>query len=257
MPHLLVAGRRLESTWHGAPSWAAPTLVFLHEGLGCVSTWRDFPRRLAEATGCGALVYSRAGYGASDPVPLPRPLRFMHDEAPVLAEVLDVASVRECVLVGHSDGASIAIIHAGSGDAARVRGLALMAPHVFVEELTVRSIEKAADSYERGDLRRALERHHGANVDVAFRGWNRAWLDPAFRSWNLEEFLPGIRIPVLLVQGEDDEYGTLRQLDAIEAGCAGPARRVVLPDCGHAPHRDQPERTLEAVAAFVRGVLTP
>ncbi len=237
--------------WHGPPPDAAPTLVFLHEGLGCVSTWRDFPERLAEATGCGALVYSRAGYGASDPVPLPRPLRFMHDEAQVLPEVLDAAEVRECVLVGHSDGASIAIVHAGSAPSPRVRGLALMAPHVFVEDLTVRSIEQAAVRYEAGDLRRALERHHGANVDVAFWGWNRAWLDPSFRSWNLEEFLPGIRAPVLLVQGQDDEYGTLRQLDAIEAGCSAPVRRLVLPDCGHAPHRDQPERTLDAMTRFV------
>jgi pimeloyl-ACP methyl ester carboxylesterase len=162
--------------------------------------------------------------------------------------------VRDAVLVGHSDGASIAVIHAGSGAPTRVRGLALLAPHVFVEDVTVRSIEEAAARYEAGDLRRALERHHGANVDVAFQGWNRAWLDPAFRSWNLEEFLPGIRVPVLLVQGEDDEYGTLRQIDAIEARCGGPIRRLVLPDCGHAPHRDKPERTLTALTRFVEEV---
>lgn len=255
MPHLLAGGRRLEYAWHGRAPADAPTLVFLHEGLGSVSAWRDFPARLAEATGCGALVYSRAGYGGSDPVPLPRPMRFMHDEALVLPEVMDAASVREAVLVGHSDGASIALVHAGSAPSARVRGLALEAPHVFCEDVTVRSIERAAESFRTGDLRQALQRHHGPNVDVAFWGWNRAWLDPGFRSWNLEEFLPGIRVPVLLVQGEDDEYGTLRQLDAIEAGCAGPVRRLVLPDCGHAPHRDQPERTLQAMAAFVREIL--
>lgn len=254
MPHLIAGGRRLEYAWHGAPPDAAPTLVLLHEGLGSVSTWRDFPKRLAEATGCGALVYSRAGYGGSDPVPLPRPLRFMHDEAAVLHEVLDAADVRDAVLVGHSDGASIAVIHAGSGAPARVRGLALLAPHVFVEDVTVRSIERAAESYRIGDLRRALERHHGANVDVAFWGWNRAWLDPGFRSWNLEEFLPAIRVPVVLIQGQDDEYGTLRQLDAIGSGCAGPVRRLVLPRCGHAPHRDEPEETLRALADFVRGL---
>lgn len=255
MPHLSAGGRRLEYARHGPAPAAAPTLVFLHEGLGSVSTWRDFPRRLADATGCGALVYSRAGYGGSDRVPLPRPLRFMHEEARVLPEVMDAASVREAVLVGHSDGASIALVHAGSAPSARVRALALEAPHVFCEDVTVRSIERAAESYLSGDLRRALERHHGPNVDVAFWGWNRAWLDPGFRSWNLEEFLPGIRVPVLLVQGEDDEYGTLRQLGAIEAGCAGPVRRLVLPDCGHAPHRDQPERTLAAMTAFVRDAL--
>jgi pimeloyl-ACP methyl ester carboxylesterase len=255
VPHLTAGGRRLEYAWHGPPPEAAPTLVFLHEGLGSVSTWRDFPARLAQATGCGALVYSRAGYGGSDPVPLPRPLRFMHDEARVLPAVMDAASVREAVLVGHSDGASIALVHAGSAPSARVRGLALQAPHVFCEDVTVRSIQEAARSYREGDLRKALGRHHGANVDVAFWGWNRAWLDPGFRAWNLEEFLPGIRVPVLLLQGEQDEYGTLRQLDAIEAGCAGPVRRLVLPNCGHAPHREQPELTLAAMAAFVREAL--
>jgi pimeloyl-ACP methyl ester carboxylesterase len=241
VPYLEAGGRRLEYAWHGPPPEAAPTLVFLHEGLGSVSSLRGFPARLADATGCGAFVYSRAGYGASDPVPLPRPLSFMHDEARVLPEVLDAAGVREAVLVGHSDGAP----------SSRVRALALEAPHVFCEDVTVRSIEGAAVSYRAGDLKRALERHHGANVDVAFWGWNRAWLDPGFRSWNLEEFLPRIRVPVLLVQGERDEYGTLRQVEAIEAACAGPVRRLVLPDCGHAPHRDQPQRTLAAMAAFV------
>jgi pimeloyl-ACP methyl ester carboxylesterase len=218
--------------------------------------WRDFPARLAHATGLGALVYSRAGHGGSDPVPLPRPLRFMHDEAlRVLPEVLDAGEVRDAVLVGHSDGASIALIHAGGTRDARVRALVLEAPHVFCEELTRRSIETAAERYLEGGLRRALARHHGPNVDVAFWGWNRAWLDPGFRSWNIEEYLPGIRVPVLAIQGERDEYGTLRQLDAIERRCGGPVRRLVLADCGHAPHRDQPGRTLAAMAAFLDGLV--
>jgi pimeloyl-ACP methyl ester carboxylesterase len=254
--HLQAGGLRLESEWHGPGPEAAPTLVFLHEGLGSVSMWRDFPARLAQATGLGALVYSRAGYGRSDPVPLPRPLRFMDDEAlTFLPDVLDAASVRDAILVGHSDGGSIALLHAGSGRGDRVRGLVLEAPHVFCEELSVRSIAAAAKRYREGDLRRALERHHGANVDVAFWGWNRAWLDPRFRDWNIEASLSGVRVPVLLIQGEDDEYGTLRQLDAIEKGCRGPVERLVLEQCGHSPHRDQPERTLEAMATFVRGVV--
>jgi pimeloyl-ACP methyl ester carboxylesterase len=217
--------------------------------------WRDFPARLAQATGCGALVYSRAGHGRSDPVPLPRPLRFMHDEAlVVLPEVLDAAGVRDAVLVGHSDGGSIALIHAGGPAGGRVRALVLEAPHVFCEELSVRSIAAAAEKYRQGDLRRALERHHGPNVDVAFWGWNRAWLDPAFRDWNIEEYLPGVRVPVLVIQGGRDEYGTLKQLDAIQAGCRGPVERLVLADCGHSPHRDQPDLTLAAMTAFVRSI---
>jgi len=252
LPHLLAAGRRLEYEWHGPGPESAPTLVFLHEGLGSVSMWRDFPARLAGATGFGALVYSRGGHGGSDPVPLPRPLRFMHDEALlVLPEVLDAAGVRDAVLVGHSDGGSIALIHAGSGKGTRVRALVLEAPHVFCEDISVSSIAAAAEKYRQGDLRRALERHHGANVDVAFWGWNRAWLDPAFRDWNLEEYLPGVKVPVLVIQGDRDEYGTLMQLDAIAAGCGGPVECLVLSDCGHTPHRDQPDRTLATMAAFL------
>ena len=203
----------------------------------------------------GALVYSRAGYGRSDPLPLPRPLRFMHDEALlVLPEVLDAALVREAILVGHSDGASIALVHAGGVPAPRVRALILEAPHVFCEDLSIRSITQAAETYRQGELRRALERHHGDNVDVAFWGWNQAWLDPDFRAWNIEEYLGAIRCPVLVIQGEDDEYGTLAQVEAIEAGGGGPVHRLVLPRCGHSPHREHPEATLLAMADLVRGV---
>ena len=249
---LVVGGRRLEYAWHGPRPGEAPTLVFLHEGLGSVSLWRDFPRRLAERTGCGALVYSRAGYGRSDAgAPLPWPVSFMHEEAAALEEVLDRASVVEAALGGHSDGGSIAIIHAGSHPGVRVRALVLLAPHVFVEEMGLRSIEDAAHRFRSGDLRRGLERHHGPNVDGAFWGWNGVWLDPAFKSWNIEEFLPRIHQPVLVVQGEDDPYGTLGQVDAIARGCAGPVERLVLPQCAHAPHREQTERTLEAAAAFL------
>jgi pimeloyl-ACP methyl ester carboxylesterase len=180
----------------------------------------------------------------------------MHDEALiVLPEVLAATGIQEALLVGHSDGGSIALIHAGCPGGTRVRALVLEAPHVFCEEVSVRSIAAAAERFREGDLRRLLERHHGPNVDVAFWGWNRAWLDPAFREWNIEEFLPGIGVPVLLVQGEDDEYGTLRQLDAIEAGCRGPVERLVLPKCGHSPHKDVPEQTLAAAADFLSRAL--
>ena len=227
--------------------------MFLHEGLGSVSMWRDFPKRVVEATGCGALVYSRAGYGDSDPVELPRTVRFMHDEALItLPKVLDALSIREAILVGHSDGGSIALIHAGGTRDARVRGLILEAPHVFVEEHGIKRISAIALEYRNGDLRRRLKRHHGRNVDCAFWGWNGVWLDPEFRSWNIEEYLPQINVPVMVIQGVDDQYGTWRQVEAIERGSAGHVRTTLFKDCGHSPHRDQPEATLRAVIEFLR-----
>jgi pimeloyl-ACP methyl ester carboxylesterase len=256
MERLKAGDHLLEYEWHGPAPGAAPTLVFLHEGLGCVSTWRDFPARVVEATGRGALVYSRAGYGKSDPVSLPRPVSFMHDEALVtLPAVLDAAGVCEAVLVGHSDGGSIALIYAGGVRDERLRGLVLEAPHVFVEDVSVASISRAAELYFDGGLKRTLERHHGGNTECAFRGWNDVWLSPAFRSWNIEEFLPRITIPVLVIQGEDDDYGTLRQVGAIERGCHGRVKSVIFPGCGHSPHRDQPERTLDKITTFVSRVL--
>lgn len=259
-PETVVAGgRRIEFAWHGPGPGDAPTLVFLHDGIGCIATWRDFPAALARETGCGALVYSRAGYGGSDPVALPRPLTYMHDEGFAgLPEILDATGVRKAFLVGHSDGGSIALIHSSTPRAIpRVRGLLLEAPHVFCEDATVRAIEKARDEYVSGDLRARLERHHGGNVDCAFWGWNLAWLNPGFREWNIEKYLPAVTVPVLVVQGLDDPYGTLRQVEAIERQCGGPVRRLVLDRCGHSPHRDQRERTFSDMAAFVRGFSGP
>jgi pimeloyl-ACP methyl ester carboxylesterase len=202
-------------------------------------------------TGCGALIYSRAGYGSSDPAPLPRPVRFMHDEAEILPKVLEQAGVRDSILVGHSDGASIALIYAGGHPAAGLRGLILEAPHVFTEPHGLASIAKMTEVYRATDLRERLARHHGANVDVAFRGWNDVWLDPGFRAWNIEEYLPKIEVPILILQGEDDEYGTWRQVEAIERRSGGPVEAIALPACGHSPHREQPDRTLAAMAGFV------
>jgi pimeloyl-ACP methyl ester carboxylesterase len=253
MSHLWVGNKQLEYTWFGPDPAESPTLVFLHEGLGCVAMWRDFPQRVAAQTGCGALVYSRAGYGESDPAALPREVRFMHEEAlTVLPRVLEAMAIRETVLVGHSDGGSIALIYAGGTRDSRVRGVILEAPHVFVEEVGIESIRAIAGEYRGGQLRQRLERYHGTNVDDTFWGWNRVWLDPAFRSWNIEEYLPQIRASLLVIQGEDDQYGTMSQIDAIKNGCRVPMRTVVLPDCGHSPHVDQPERTLEAITSFLR-----
>ena len=256
--HLTAAGHRLEVVWHGPPPEVAPTIVMLHEGLGCVAGWRGWPARLARETGLGVLAYSRWGYGGSDPVDPPRPLSYMHDEAlESLPEVLAATGVREAILLGHSDGASIALIYAGSAvsrrpDAPRLLGLALLAPHVFCEDVSVEAIARAHEAFVHGDLRDRLARLHGANVDGAFWGWNRAWLDPGFRAWNLEEFLPGVEVPVLVVQSEADPYGTLAQVEAIERGVRGPFSRLILDRCGHAPQKDRPEETTRAVVDFVR-----
>jgi pimeloyl-ACP methyl ester carboxylesterase len=258
---LTAAGHRLEAVRYGPPPDSAPTIVMLHEGLGCVAAWRDWPARLARETGLGVLVYSRWGYGGSDPVVPPRPLCYMHDEAlDSLPEVLAAAGVRDAILLGHSDGASIALVYAGSpiskrAGAPRLRGLALLAPHVFCEEISVEAIARAREAYRDGDLRERLAKQHGENVDGAFWGWNRAWLDPGFRDWNLEEFLPGVEIPVLVVQSETDPYGTLAQVEAIERGVRGPFSRWILPACGHAPQKDRPEETTAAVVDFVRRVM--
>src|SRR3970282_2138087 len=191
---LVAGGQRLEFTLHVPGAADAPTIVFLHDGIGCAATWRDFPALLARKAGFGALVYSRAGYGASDPVALPRPLTYMHDEGIVaLPQGLDGAGVRHASLVGHSDGGSIALIHSSTPRAGpRVRGLLLEAPHVFCEESTVHAIEQARDEYLRGGLRTRLERYHGGNVDCAFWGWNRALLGPRVRSWNIEDPLHAV-----------------------------------------------------------------
>jgi pimeloyl-ACP methyl ester carboxylesterase len=219
---------QVDRKWMGPPRDGGPELVLLHEGLGSIAQWRDVPDRL----GRPALVYSRQGYGDSPPVTPPRPLSYMHDEAARLPELLAEERVTDPILVGHSDGASIAIIAAGSR-AVKARGLVLIAPHVFVEEISVESIAKARDAY--AELRPKLARYH-ADVDGAFWGWNRAWLDPGFRSWNIEEYLPRITAPVLVVQGDADEYGTLAQVDAITRAIH--ADTLIVKAAGHSPFRD-------------------
>jgi pimeloyl-ACP methyl ester carboxylesterase len=253
---ITAGGRRLECFWHGALPSEAPTLVFLHDGLGCAATWRDFPAALAAAAGCGALVWSRAGYGASEPVPLPRPLDYLEQEGDSgLPEALDAAGVRRAFLVGHSDGATIALLHASTPRASpRVLGLLLEAPHVFCEDVTVEAIGRVREEYLRGDLRARLARYHGGNVDCAFWGWCQAWLDPRFRAWNIEARLPAVGAPALVLQGADDPFGTLRQVEAIERQSGGPVRRLVLEGCGHSPHRERRDATLSAMTAFLREV---
>lgn len=245
---LAVDGVELEARWVGPARDGGPVLVFLHEGLGSITQWRDAPAAIAEATGRPALIYARQGYGRSTPVAVPRPLTYMHDEAARLPAVLAAAGIEEAILIGHSDGASIAVIAAGAGHVAP-RGIVLIAPHVFVEDVSVESIARAADAYRTGDLRARLARHH-ADVDGAFWGWNHAWLDPAFRAWNLEAYLPRITAPILVVQGEHDEYGTAAQVEAIARGAGGPVEVAWVPAAGHAPFRDAPARVVERISAF-------
>ncbi len=217
--------------------------------------WRNFPALLAEQSGYGVLAYSRYGYGKSDPVMLPRALSYMHDEAlQVLPGVLDAANIKKCILVGHSDGASIATIYAGGVQDFRVRGLVVMAPHFFVEDISIRSIEAAKVAYEKGDLRQRLAKYHG-DVDVAFHGWNDAWLDPGFRGWRIDDAVAHIRVPMLVIQGDKDEYGTAAQLELVRAESYCPVEMLLLKDCRHSPQIDQPERTLEAIVGFARHLL--
>lgn len=252
---MVVDGHRLEYLWHGPAPSAAPTLVFLHQGLGSAAMWKAFPSALAARTGCGALVYSRRGHGGSDPWDGPRSSRFMHDEAlTVLPRVLEALEVEWPILVGHSDGASIALIYAGA-HVAPVRGLLLEAPHVFVEDLSVTSIAAARVAFDNGDLRARLERYHGPNTQAMFRGWNDVWLSPEFRAWTIEDYLPGVEVPMLVIQGLQDEYGTVAQVEAIRGQASGPVSVLLLDDCRHAPHRDKSREVLEAMATFVKNLL--
>jgi pimeloyl-ACP methyl ester carboxylesterase len=246
---------RLEYRMIGPRPDEGPTLVLLHEGLGSVGLWGDFPDKLAAATGAGVFVYSRAGYGKSSPAKIPRPVTFMHEEARgVLPLLLEAIAFRRGILVGHSDGASIAAIYAGSIQDHRVRGLVLIAPHFFTEDMGIAEIARARDAYNDGDLRDKLARWH-ADVDNAFLGWNGVWLDPDFRKWDITDELAYIRVPILLVQGEDDQYGTLAQIEAAERECYCPVEVKLLPKTRHAPHREAPEATLRMLSEFVNRLL--
>lgn len=251
MPTIEIEGRTIEYAWLGPPPDAAPTIVLLHEGLGCLALWKDLPEELARATGCGVLNYSRYGYGASAPLAEPRRANYHESEARATLKRLieHCAITRPPILFGHSDGASIALIYAADTDRP-VAGLILEAPHVFVEEITIAGLEEAREQYETTDLRRKLARYHD-DPDGAFWGWNATWLRPEFRSWNIEAHLPRILSPILLIQGESDPYGTLAQLEAIERQAAGPVETLVLRDCGHVPHHERREATLEAIVRFV------
>jgi len=245
---LTAGGRRLEWARWGPPPSAGPAIVLLHEGLGCLGLWRDFPDRLAAATGWAVVGYSRAGYGRSDPAELPRPLDYMTREAlQVLPGVLEATGFRRGVLLGHSDGATIAAEYAGRQHDPRLQGLVLMAPHFFAEPVGLAEIARARAAFSAG-LRDRLARWHD-DPEATFAGWNDAWLDPRFAAWNVAGVVTGLRVPVLAIQGRQDQYGTLAQIETL---CASPApvELLVLDPCRHAPHQEQPARVLQAVAGF-------
>ena len=249
---LVVNGVGLEYAAYGPTPDQAPTIVMLHEGLGCVALWRDFPQQVAQRTGMGVFVWSRQGYGQSDPATLPRPLDFMTREAvDVLPGILDHIGFRRGILFGHSDGATIAAIYAGSVSDMRVRGLILMAPHFFTEPGGLAEIEKARQDFESGDTRARMGKYH-RDPKATFSVWNDAWLDAGFTDWNVAEVIDYLRIPVLAIQGYDDQYGTLAQIDEIASRIYSPLDIEILENCRHAPHLEQPERVLDAVTEFAK-----
>lgn len=256
---LPVKGALLEvETFSAGSSRASNTaFVLLHEGLGCIALWKDFPQWLADITGLDVVAYSRIGYGGSSSVQTPRPLYYMQIEGEVwLPEVLDLLPYERFILVGHSDGGSIALVHSGSNPGERLLGTVTLAAHVHNEPLCVASIKKAKEAYENGTLREGLVRYHGDNVDCAFWGWNQAWLHPDFVEFNIEEYLPRIKVPLLVIQGELDEYGSQAQVDTIISLAGGSAEALMIPDCRHSIHRDAPQTLLNAINNFSKQLVS-
>ncbi len=252
---LRIGDSDLEYRLLGPSPSEAPTIVMLHEGLGSAAQWGDFPDRLQAATGMGVFVYSRAGYGASTAVTLPRPLDYMSREAlEVLPALLEAIGFQRGVLLGHSDGASIAAIYAGGSGDHRLRGVVLIAPHFVTEAMGLAAIAEIKRTYETTDLRTKLARWH-RDVDNAFYGWNDAWLDPDFRRWDISDYLAYIRVPVAILQGEADQYGTIRQVEIAREECYCPVDVTLIPQSGHSPHREAPELTLATISDFVRRIL--
>lgn len=252
----VAAGHRLrfEEIRPSAGMTDRPSLVFLHEGLGSILQWRDVPRRLAAMTGLPALVYERWGYGASDPLTLPRPDDYLEREAlAALPELLAACGVHRHVLIGHSDGGTIALLHAAARPAGLL-GIVCEAAHVFVEDCTIEGIGRAVEAWRTTDLPRRLARYHGDRVETVFRGWAETWLRPSFRTWRITERLPDVHCPVLVIQGADDAYGTAAQVEAITEGVGGPAESLIVPGCGHAPHLEAPDAVLPAIARFIEQV---
>jgi len=247
--------QKIEIQWHGKEKKNRPTLIFLHEGLGCVRMWKDFPENLSRYTECPALVFSRLGYGSSDPCPLPWKINFMHKEAlRILPDVIKKAGINTYILIGHSDGGSIGIIFSGSRQAKGLKGLITLAAHVFCEQKSVESIQQAKIHYEHHDLKQRLEKYHGANTDNAFRGWNDVWLAPGFMNWNIEKYLSRIDIPMLAIQGTNDQYGTVKQIESIEHHVKH-VKSYLVDDCGHSPHIEKQKIILPIMGRFIHQIV--
>lgn len=256
--YLTIDGVLLNYACLGPRPGERPTLVLLHEGLGSIELWRDFPAQLQAATGLGVCLYSRQGYGRSAPVKLPRPFDYHVTEAvDVLPKLLDAIGLKRGLLVGHSDGATIAALHAAHIHDMRIAGIVLMAPHFFVEDIAVEGVKRALHAYETGPLRARLARYHD-DVDGAFHGWNDTWRNPDFRSWSIEADLDRITTPVLAIQGRGDEYGTLKQFDPLRDRVRGGYVELVLEECGHIPFFDKPAETVAAITCFAgaNGLIT-
>jgi pimeloyl-ACP methyl ester carboxylesterase len=252
---LRIDASELEYRMIGPQPDQAPTIVMLHEGLGSAALWGDFPEKLQAATNASVLLYSRAGYGASSPVKRPWPLDYMHVEAlDVLPKLLDAIGFRHGMLLGHSDGASIAAIYAGAHQDHRVQGVALIAPHFITEDIGLASIADTVKAYQTGGLKPKLARWH-RDVDSTFYGWSDAWLDPKFRSWDISDYLVYIRVPLIVVQGADDQYGTIRQVEIARQECYCPVEVALIPGAGHSPHRESPNASLDAISQFANAVL--
>ena len=257
--YIVAAGRRLRVRKLTHPNsdveYSRPTLVFLHEGLGSIEMWHDFPAILAANTACDCLIYDRWGHGKSDPLDVQRTLRYVHDEAlDSLPEVLENSHVHDAILIGHSDGGSIALLFAAEHPET-VRGIISEAAHVFVEEITLVGIREALDIFNSTDLKQKLARYHGVNTEGIFRAWHETWLQPEFKIWDIQDCLPKIRCPVLVIQGEDDQYGTAAQVQAITTQVTGPSKALLIPNCAHVPHREAKDMVAQEMTEFILGLL--
>ncbi len=228
-----------------------PTIVFLHDSLGCVELWRDFPKRIADACQCNVLIYDRLGYGKSDPMPTYiRPVNYLELEADVLNDLLENLKIENAILFGHSDGGSIALI-AASKYPNRIKMVICEAAHIFVEEITLNGIREAVKAYQNTNLPERLQKYHGNKTETIFKAWTETWLRNDFRNWNIQDFLPEIKSPLLFIQGEKDEYGTLDQVEKTINAVSGKAEKYIIPNAGHTPHKETPEIAIEKIVAFI------